>query len=131
MIRETRLGPRLDLKLKVVSKIDEAADQGLSLAKGNRFGAAAFDVSTRGMGIVVENLLPSGLVIEMEMDGTAFGLKEKMRITGEIRYCKYVRPHRYKCGVKFLDLSESYLKAINHFVTTYERRKGARLNLSD
>ena len=67
----------------------------------------------------------------LEIDGAIFGLKETMKLKAEIRYCVYIKPRNYKCEIKFLSIPEKYKKAIAQFISSYEKRKKPRLNISD
>ena len=128
---QTRLGPRINVTLKIVTKIDESLKQHVHLTKGNRFDVSSYDISAIGIGIYVKYFLPKGLILDLEMDGAPFGLEEKMKIKGEVRHCEYVTVRKYHCGIKFLNLPKNYKKVIDHFVSTHTRRKNPRIKLSD
>ena len=127
---ETRQAPRADISLNVVAEIDEDSRQRFAIAAGNRFAVSIVDISTVGLGIISKYFLPKGLFLEFEIGGVPFGLSENMKIKGEIRYSRYVRSSTYRCGVKFLNISDKYRNAIAGFVSTYERRKSPRIELS-
>ena len=120
---ETRSEPRVNITLKIVSEIDKDSKQSVTLAKGNRFEATIFDLTTMGAGIMVKYLLPKGLIIDLEIRGVHFGLKEIMRVKAEVRYCAYIKPHTYKCGVKFLDIPAGYQNTIAKFVSAHKDTK--------
>lgn len=128
---ETRKAPRIDINFKVLSKPVQELKQKFALVSGNKFEVKAVDISEIGIGLVSEYFLPKGLILELEIDGAPFDLKEVMKIKGEIRYCRYERTVGYRCGVQFLDLSEVYRKAIAEFISTFERRKEPRVKLAD
>ena len=127
---ETRQAPRADISLNVVAEIDEDSRQRFAIAAGRRFAVSAVDISALGMGILSKYFLPKGLILEFEIEGIPFGLRENMKIKGEIRYSRYIKSSTYRCGVKFLNLSDKYQNAIAGFVSTYERRKSPRVELS-
>ncbi|MDP3804350.1 MAG: PilZ domain-containing protein [Candidatus Omnitrophota bacterium] len=128
---QTRSGPRVKLLLTIVSEIDKQAEQNIRFASGNVFEVNVFDISIVGAGIFTKNFLPKGCIINMKIDGAPFGLKKEMEIKGEVRYCKYIKLHQYKCGIKFLDLAEEHQETIKKFISAYERRKDTRLRLPE
>jgi len=127
----TRSAPRININLKLISRVDEEIKQGFSLAKGNAFEVDAVDISMLGMGLVSKYFLPKGLRVELEIDGKLFNLDNPMKIKGEIRYCRYVKPSTYRCGVKFINIPDECKEKITQFITNYERRKEPRLKLSE
>jgi c-di-GMP-binding flagellar brake protein YcgR len=120
---ETRLGARVNIALAVSSKIDKSAEQNITLAKGNRFTATTCDISTVGIGMRTNFFLPKGLVINMDLEGAPFGLREAIKVKGEVRYCNYVKARNYKCGIKFVNLSSRYRQAIAKFVSLHQAKK--------
>lgn len=126
----TRQGPRVEVSLRVISTIDESMKDSVSLASGNRFEARAYDISVGGIGLLVKYFLPNGLLLEMEIEGAPFGLKERIIAKGEVSHCKNVQVHKYKCGIKFTEMIDKYKKVIEQFVSGYERRREPRVNLS-
>jgi c-di-GMP-binding flagellar brake protein YcgR len=127
---DTRACPRVTIALKVVSRIEEGKEQSIKLATGNRFEAASYDISTVGIGIVTRDLLPKGLVMQLEIEGAPFGLKGPIAVKGEVRYCNYVKSRKYKCGVKFLSMSEKHKKAIAKFVSAHSEQEKTRTSPS-
>jgi len=128
-MRNTRSAPRINLNLKIVSKIDKNLKQKFTLATGNVVEAQAFDISVVGIGIFVKYFLPKGLTIRLEIDGSTFGLKDPMKIEGVICHCKYLDRNKYKCGIKFTKLTPKYKDAIANFISDYEKRKNSRFKL--
>jgi c-di-GMP-binding flagellar brake protein YcgR len=129
---KTRLRPRINISLKVVSEIDRDLEQGIVLVSGDRFEAKAFDISEGGIGIFVKYFFPKGLIIQLELERRPFGLKSPMKLNGEICYCNYNRKSRtYKCGVEFLNITKQGKKAIARFISTYEKRKQSRIKLPE
>lgn len=128
---ETRIALRIDIDLKVVSKIDEDYQQKFGLVCGKTFEVKGMDVSELGVGILSKYFLPKGLIIEAEIDGAFFGLSEIMKIKGEVRHCRYIRNLGYRCGLKFLNLPDTYRKAIVQTILVQERRKAPRVRLAD
>lgn len=126
---DTRQFDRLGLSVKAVSKIEDDSGNIICLKGGNLFEATISDISKNGMGLITKCLLPAGLVIETEISGDAFGLSENIKVKGEIRYCRGDKPGTYKCGVKFLEISESGKKAIASFISSHERRQSPRIEL--
>ena len=126
---ETRLGPRVNLDIKIISEIDKTLKEKISLVDGNRFEGHAYDISIVGIGIFAKYFLPTGLVIQMEMDGTPFGLAKPMKLKGKVRHCEYIKKGSYKCGIKFLNLPTECKKAIADLISAYEKRKNIRVDL--
>ncbi len=126
----TRHGPRVEVSLRVISTIDKSMKDSVSLANGNRFEARAYDISVGGIGLLTKYFLPNGLLLELEIEGAPFGLKERITAKGEVVHCKDVQAHKYKCGIGFTEMIDKYIKAIEQFVSNYERRREPRVNLS-
>ena len=125
---ETRLSPRIDVALKVISAIDKSSEQNIKLANGDSIQASTFDISETGIGLILKKYyLPKGLHIRLSIDGAPFHLKEPIKIKGEIRYCRSIKSRTYKCGVQFLDMPKKYKKTIADFIALYNRRKATRL----
>ncbi|NQT22905.1 MAG: PilZ domain-containing protein [Candidatus Omnitrophica bacterium] len=119
---ESRLASRIQITISVISKIDEKLGQKVHLAQGDRFKAATYNVSTIGVGLHVKKyFLPIGLIIDLEIDGAPFGLKEMMKIRGEVRHCEFLKSQIYECGIKFLNLPAEYKQAIAKFLA--DRKK--------
>ncbi|MDD5565489.1 MAG: PilZ domain-containing protein [Candidatus Omnitrophica bacterium] len=127
---ETRLAPRVNIDLRVVCSTEELHQQKFCLAGGNKFEVKLLDISVLGIGFLTKYFLPKGLIIDTEMDGACFGLQEVMTIKGEIRHCNYIRGMGYRCGIKFLNISNKYKDAIIQFIAANERRKEPRIKLS-
>lgn len=126
----TRVGPRVEVSLRVISTIDESMKDSISLAGGNRFEARAYDISVGGIGLVTKYFLPKGLLLELEIEGAPFKLKERITAKGEVTHCKNVQAHKYKSGIRFTEMADKYIKVIAEFVASYEKRKDPRVNLS-
>jgi c-di-GMP-binding flagellar brake protein YcgR len=127
---DTRSAPRVAVKLRVISTIDKSMKDSVSLAGGNRFEARAYDISVGGIGLLTKYFLPKGLLLELEIEGIPFGLKERITAKGEVTYCKNIQVHKYRCGIRFTEMADQYTKAIAQFVSSYERRSAPRVSLS-
>lgn len=128
---ETRRAPRININLKIKSKIPEKYRQKFALTTGASFEVDAVDISMLGIGIFSKYFLPKGLILELEINGEPFELKEEMILTAEVRHCAFIKGQGYRCGVQFLDLSEKYKKVIAEFIATYERRREPRFKLTE
>ncbi len=126
---DTRLVPRITIQLKSSINIENKPDQNIRLTEGSHFDAAAFDISSHGLGLIMKYFLPKGTSIEIVIEGAPFGLKEDMKIKGEIKYCNSIAGHQHKCGVEFISLPEECQKAIDAFIAKNDRRQNPRLNL--
>jgi len=127
---ETRSAPRIEVELKSLITVNDSSEQNIILAKDKSFEAAAFNISYGGLGLIVKKYyLPRGTSVELLINGLPFGLKDAMNIKGEITYCKTMKANEYKCGIKFVDISPEYRKAIRAFIATYDRRQSSRLDL--
>lgn len=120
----------MEVSLKVISTIDKSMKNGISLANGNRFEARAYDISIGGLGLLTKYFLPKGLLLEMEIEGAPFDLKERITVKGEVTHCKNIEVHKYKCGIRFTEMSDENIKVIAKLVAGYEKRKEPRVNLS-
>ena len=129
MAMESRLGPRVNIDIKISSEISKSDDQNITLADGNQFEANAFDISVVGIGMITKFFLPKGLLIEIDIDGAPFDLAENVKIKCEVRHCASIKNRRYKCGIKFLDLSAEYKKAILQLISKYESKSKSHLKL--
>lgn len=127
---ETRQGPRVSLGIKVISKIDKKSKEEILLTSGDRFEGNAYDINIHGIGIFTKYFLPQGLILKLEILGMPFGLNAPIKVRGEVRHCNYVAKAKYKCGIKFLDLPAKQEEAIAKFISTFERRKKPRIDLS-
>ena len=127
---DTRRGPRVEVSLRVISTIDESMKDSVSLANGNRFEARAYDISAGGLGLLTKYFLPNGLLLEIEIEGAPFGLKERIKVRGEVSHCKNIQVHKYKCGIRFVGMVDEHIKVIEQFVSNHERRRKLRVNLS-
>lgn len=117
---ETRLARRVNISLKILSRIDKEMEGKFSLSIGNVFEINLISISILGISIYSKYYLPKGLQVELEIDGKPFGLKESMNIKGEVRYCKQVKLSKYNCGIKFINIQNKYKERIAGFV---ERRR--------
>jgi len=128
---ETRRESRIDIELKITAKVSEGPRQKFSLVDGKSFEIEVVNISKSGASLLTKYFFPRGLIIEMQIEGAFFGLKEMMKIKGEICYCRYAKSSRYRCGIKFLDIAQKYQKAIAKFNSVRERRKDSRLKFPD
>jgi len=127
---ETRSAPRIEVELKLLMAIKDSSEQSIILAKDQSFEAVAFNISYGGLGLIIKKYyLPRGTSVELLTNGLPFGLNGIMNIRGKIAYCKTIKVNEYKCGIKFVDLSPEYQKAIKAFIATYDRRRSHRLDL--
>lgn len=128
---ETRTMPRVDIDLTIACEIDKEMAKEMTLTGGNKFEVKAVDISEIGIGVSSEYFLPKGVIVDLNIAGTSFGLNENIRPKGEVRYCKFVKAskYKYKCGIKFLDLPEKQRKIIAQFIAKYERRQSHRMSL--
>jgi len=127
---ETRIAPRIEVDLVIVSQIDRKFEQNFSLAEGDRFRVQVVDVSIGGTGIISKYFLPTGLRIILAFPGKVFELGNIVKIKGEIRYCKFIKRPEYRCGVKFIDFPLSCKKEIAKFVAKHEKREEPRIVLA-
>lgn len=126
---ETRSNSRNKITMKLHCKIPEDAGQGVKLACGNAFDADALDISRGGVGFSSKYLLPKGVMLELEIEGTLFGLQQPLKLKGEVVHCKFIKDAGYKCGFKFMDTPEDSQKAIDKFIADNEKRQDPRLEL--
>ena len=115
---KSRLAQRLQVSLKVFSKIDKDTGQRFGLKAGDRFEASAEDISILGIGASTKYFFPKGLSMQLEISGEPLGLKGPIKVKGEIRHCEYVKPHQYRCGIKFIDISEEHKNAIKQYISS-------------
>jgi len=128
---ETRLKRRYKVTLKLICRIEETNHQHVRLACGDQFEGIAYDISEGGVGFFIKYYLPKGLIIKMEIGGKPFGLEKDMKTECEVCYCislykDITASMRYKCGVKFINISEADRKRIARFISTHENRKTPR-----
>lgn len=118
---ETRSAPRANIDIAAVIRIEGDEEQRFALSVGNQFEVKLTGISITGVSLFSEYLLPKGLKVELEMEGRLFGMSDPLIIKGEVRYCKQMEPSKYKCGVKFTQLSEYYRQKISVFVASGQR----------
>ena len=128
---ETRRAPRINLNLIIRSKIPPEYKQKFALISGMNFEVEAVDISVLGVGMFSKYFLPVGLILELEITGKPFGLTDNMTVKVQVRHCRFIKGRGYRCGVQFLDLPKEYKKALEEFVSVYERRKAPRLKLAE
>ncbi|MFH1504327.1 MAG: PilZ domain-containing protein [Candidatus Omnitrophota bacterium] len=128
---ETRRQPRVNVSLKVITEVAKSSTQKFSLAGGKSFDVKGVDISVSGVGVISKHFLPKGLIIELEIEGLAFGLREAIRVKARVCYCRYLKSFEYRCGMEFIDISPKYKDAIGKFISAHERRKDPRLKLSE
>ena len=126
---ETRLTKRIPVNVKIVSHVDSDLDQKYDLVAGNAFDVKAVNISTSGVGIVSPHYMPAGLVIDLEFDGKILDFPGAFAVRGSIKYCKSTKNSRYKCGVKFQELSKVFMKALNSFISEHDKRRAPRIDL--
>ncbi|MFA5089541.1 MAG: PilZ domain-containing protein [Candidatus Omnitrophota bacterium] len=130
-IMDTRSSSRINVNLKIISKVPQDPKQKFSLVSGVNFEANAFDISSLGVGVFSKYYLPKDLVLELSMDGPTFGLEEDLKTQGRVTHCSYSRNHGYRCGIEFLGLPEGYIEAINRFISAREKRNAPRMKLEE
>lgn len=119
---QTRLNPRVNIFIKITSKIDRSLDQHIYLSAGDSLRAFTCDISKAGLSFIVKRYyLPKGLFIEIYFDNPFFGRTKSIKIKGEICYCNYIKHRAYKCGVKFLEMSTKHKKLITQFIANHHR----------
>ncbi len=122
---------RIPVDLEVAWKIDKKIGQPYQLEIKNVCRTKAFDISCGGMGIISKYFLPYGLRISIAFSAKILGLNKFFRLKGEVRYCNYIKPSNYKCGVKFINPPLLYSKKFSEFKSIFEKRKEPRVTLSD
>lgn len=126
---ETRSRPRVKTSFRIVSNLKPDSEAAIHLANGDNFEARAFDISVGGIGFIDKYYFPKGVMLALELDGAAFNISENIKVQGEITYCKSAGVHKYKCGIKFLDLKEKDKETIERFIKSHNQRKDYRLDL--
>ena len=127
---KSRLAPRVKTKLKVTSRISDEFKDNFGFTHSDSFDVDVIDISTLGMGIYVDHFLPKGLIVSLDIKGKLLGLKKDISIKAEIRYCAYLKPFVYKCGIRFIDIPSTQIKSINKFIKKYDKREHQRLTFS-
>ena len=128
---ETRLEHRVKIACQVEMSIADDPGQRFALSQDKALKVEVMDISKVGMGMISSCYFPKGLIIELQIDGAQFGLKELMRLKAEVRWCNYIKPSVYRFGVRFIHPPDIYVQAVSKFVSEHERRKEPRLKISD
>jgi len=129
---ETRSVPRITAQLKLSVKLGETPEQSINLDKGNCFEATIADISEGGMCLIIKKYyLPKGAILELSVDGTPFELKSEMKFNAEVRYCNNHGVNVYKCGIKFIEMTEEFRNAIKMFCGKYDKRQSPRINMGE
>ena len=105
---ENRIAPRSRIDKRVFVEIDKERKQPFYLRDGNIFDADSADVSSTGISVRSRYYLPKGLVVDLKIEGTDFGISEVINLEGEVRYCKQDEPSKYRCGLKFRNTRQRY-----------------------
>jgi len=126
---ESRLHPRVIFDAKISSiKVSEKMRDSVNLIK-EEFSGQAIDISLGGIGIYSEYYLPTGLLLELKIDGSVLGIQRQLEIKAEVRYCNFITQRKYRCGLKFVDLSKEDKAILAEFVKNAEKRKCPRIKL--
>ena len=126
---ESRLHPRVIVNAKISSiKVSEKMRDTVNLVKEEFFGQA-IDISIGGIGIYIEYYLPTGVHLDLQVEGSPLGAQRPLNIKGEVRYCNFIAQHKYRCGLKFIEISKEDRDVIAEFVKNAERRKFPRVKL--
>lgn len=128
---ETRGAKRVDVNLKIASRVDNQGEHKFTISQGDTFEVEVVDISVSGIGIFSKYFLPKGLVLDIEIDGKIFGGSEIMKMKGELRYCRSVKLSKYRCGIKFVDPPQEYVKLLADFISKNERRQEPRIKIGE
>ena len=126
---ESRLSYRVKTKLKILEAVPEAPGDGFALAANAHLEAEAFDLSILGIGLIINHFLPTGMKLKLTIGGV-FDKEKEMHVEGEVRYCKQEKKGSYKCGIKFINLSDEHKNKVVNFIASHNRRKHIRLPLN-
>lgn len=125
----SRLHPRVIVNAKISSvKISDKMKDAVSLVK-DEFSGQAIDISVDGIGIFLEYYLPTGVHLDLAVEGQAFGVDRSLKMKGEVRYCNFIAQRKYRCGMKFIEMSKEDREIIAEFVKNAERRRAPRIKL--
>jgi len=120
---ETRFFPRVEVQFKLSVMLDESPEQIIALDSGKSFEAVATNISEGGLGLSIKKYyIPKGAGVEIAMNGAPLDLQKEMRFKAEVRYCNNIKFNTYRCGVKFIDISEEYRDCIKKFVVLHTKK---------
>ncbi|MDP3143413.1 MAG: PilZ domain-containing protein [Candidatus Omnitrophota bacterium] len=128
---QTRLAHRINVNFNIIFRVCADPQRKFAIVSGKSLECKAFDISELGVGLSSKYFFPKGLMLDMKIDGSLFGLREAMNIRGEVRYCIFNRSYGYRSGIKFIDLADKYHRSIAKFIGENERRKDLRVQISD
>ena len=130
---DTRLHPRSEAELKVICRIADCNEVTFALADTKSFEINALDISEGGLGVETKHFLPTGLILELDIDGRYLELSGNIKTKAEVRNCYSIKGARrgYRGGFKFLDISDADRKSIAQYVALHERREYPRIKLAD
>ena len=121
MAIDSRLHPRIKITCKLASVDTETGVDGFSLGDTKRIKAEVFDLSIGGMGLLLNYFLPKGLQIKLLVDGKCFNSDKEIMLKAEVRYCITLKANRYKCGIRFTDISEENKNIIVNFIASHKK----------
>jgi len=125
----SRLHPRVIVNAKISSiKISEKMRDAVALVK-DEFVGQAVDISVDGIGIFLEYYLPTGVHLDLDVEGKVFGVDRALKMKAEVRYCNFIAQKKYRCGMKFIEISKEDKEVISEFVKNAERRRAPRVKL--
>ena len=123
---ETRGEARIKLDAGASLKVNGDMEKHVHLLREEQ-KAEIVDVSALGIGVVSPVFLPKGAILNIQVNGAAFGMDTPIKIKGEVRYCKPEKGRKCKVGIKFIEIEDAVLNKIKEYVTKCERREAPRV----
>ncbi|RKY29126.1 MAG: hypothetical protein DRP74_09260 [Candidatus Omnitrophota bacterium] len=127
--QERRQFKRVDLAVIVMYEVNSPLTVRMEGGEKDQI-AKAFDISEGGMGLLVNDEIPTGSIIRVRfamINFAAYNPEDQyksMQLEGEVRYCTPVQEkYAYRVGLRFINISKNERTFISDFVKAISTRK--------
>ena len=128
---ETRRSARTGLRCPVLLTVHEDMKDQIRLTRG-AINGELLDISATGAGMEIDTFLPKGALVRTDWPMEILSVDGEEKLAGRMVVCALVAyarggPDRFRLGLIFKDLPETYTKIIESFVIVAERRQFPRV----
>ena len=130
---ETRIHPRVDVRIPVIFQIDESSKSSIHMVDESFIHGELVDISVNGAGFFIPIFIPKGIRIVLQIQAVPFysdreGPNEYIRTMAKVIYARldvqdtqspkteerFIR--RYRTGVEYLKIDSSDQNAIQVYI---------------